>query len=112
MQEHDSTWTESYPWTDPTSQWQHSNKVARLEDLKAVFGFALRRDSDGDGLVDYQELQLNGTSNFVTANPDGDNDLDGYSNLAEALAGTDATEILDKPEPVTPGDLDVFTVFE
>ena len=118
IQEHDdmSTWTVDYPWSDPVNQKQHSHKVATIGDLKMVFGFALRRDADGDGLVDYQELRLmqgTGTPDDEKgADPNADFDGDDYSNIAEALAGTDATAVADKPKPEAAGDLDVFTVFE
>ena len=112
IKEHDASWSHNYPWSDPTAQKQHAYKVATIQDLKMVFGFALRRDADGDGLVDYQELALTSTANdFTGADPDDDSDGDGFGNLTEAMAGTDATDNTDFPAPGAVA-FEVFTPLE
>ena len=115
MEEHDSMpapWGHDYPWdTNTTPANKYSKHVATIGDLKMVFGFALRRDADGDGLVDYQELKLVAGGDPEAADPDADTDGDGFNNIIEVMAGTDATQPSSKPEPAS-ASFEVYTVFE
>ena len=87
--------------------------------LGILFGFPLRRDRDGDGLSDWQEWHL--TKSPTGANPEADHDGDGYSNITEAINGTDAGEYGDNPATRRTGEggqgaaedsVDVFTSFQ
>ena len=86
--------------------------------LNMLFGFALRIDRDGDGLSDWQEWQLKNSPS--DANPEADDDGDTFSNIAEAINGTDARDPNDNPATRSSGDgqaavegaVDVFTSFQ
>lgn len=54
-------------------------RVAEIETQKST-------DTDGDGLVDYDELNIHGTSPYLM-----DTDGDGYSDATEIIAGKDPT---------------------
>ena len=118
MREHPSMtgWTKDYPWSDATGVYTNSLKIATIGDLKMVFGFALRRDADGDGLVDYQELQIAeslGGANVgdpEAISPSDDDDSDGFDNITEAMAGTDATD--DLSYPTMSSSFELFTPLE
>ena len=106
---YDSSWAHPYPWNPPGTGGVDNKSAVNIGQLKMAFTFHLRRDADGDGLVDYQELQLGGTTTSIKPEDDADND--GFSNIEEAMAGTDArpgTGGSDFPKP-TDAQLEVFT---
>lgn len=82
------------------------NPVGRLLALISVISLATlsvvgtvlaeEDDSDGDGLPDSWEIEYFGD---LSHGPDEDFDGDGYTNLEEYEAGTDPTDINDKPRP-------------
>lgn len=74
----------SYPWSGKDAD---EYALANLGQLKAVFSFETATgDTNQNGLPDVWEMRYFGNLN---QNPGDDFDLDGMSNLAEYLAGTD-----------------------
>jgi hypothetical protein len=51
-------YTDAYPWTGATTA-AANDALANLGQLKNLFSFDLTRDSDGDGIPDWQETKFN-----------------------------------------------------
>jgi hypothetical protein len=66
-------YTDAYPWTGATTA-AANDALANLGQLKNLFSFDLTRDSDGDGIPDWQETKFNlnpfnGQTNLTLSQP-------------------------------------------
>lgn len=79
-------YTDDYPWTATTTD-DNDFAPLNLGQLKTLFNFDLRTDTDGDGMPDWWELAhgLNPAVNDAGGDADGDQ----LTNLQEYQAGSD-----------------------
>lgn len=88
-----TTWNESYPWTTATSD-DNNMALVTLGQLKLVFSFDPRQDSDVDFLSDLNELIMGLNPSNPDSNNNGildgseDSDGDGFSNSMEIESKT------------------------
>jgi len=72
-----------------------NDKVPNI--IEEILGFdPTKRDSDGDGINDYDEIQRGsfGKNKNISINPKYDNDRDGIPNLIEELIGTNPNDAI------------------
>lgn len=87
------SWVHATPW-DPSTPIEENYLPATLGQLKMTFSFDVTNlfpfvDSDGNGLNDTWETTY---LQYVGANPNGDDDLDGFTNLQEYNNGTNPAD--------------------
>lgn len=76
-----------YPWTTNTTSDDADSALATLGQVKQVFNFEIRTDSDSDGLPDWWEIRFFGS--ITNWNGASDPDGDGVINANEFYRGSD-----------------------